>query len=444
MTATDGFDRILEEWLDQGAPQAPAELHTTVIDRARGMRQRPRWLALVRSATSLPGRRADSLTLRILRIAPTVMLLVLLAALLAVAVWFVGTSLHRVPPPFGPAANGSLLYAHDDDIFIADTARSGERVIVGGPTLDSSPRWSRDGTEFTFLRVVRITQVDPNSVVPEQDIMLMDADGTNLRSLTHTPLLAPEVLDWSPDGAHVAVRHEEDGFFVISIIDTSGSGRAVSLDFASVQPFSSVVWRPPDGAELMFVGYPPDGTSVAIYRIHPDGSGLRQVAVEGNQGDATKPDAGKVSFQDASVSADGVSAIFWNWEPGLTAGRDGSIHLLDLTTGRDRRLVFDPTASTELKPMVRPDGSTIVFERQSADGIAQLMVAPLDGSRPPRSIGATYAYDAPPEFFLSPDGSKILTVDKVEPSRIIDTMTGVVEATKQPIGGLPSWQRRAP
>jgi len=443
MSATDGFERVLQEWLEGTAPQSPVDLHATAIARVRSRRQRPRWLAFVRSATLFPGPRAGSPTLRILRLAPTLMLLFLLAALLALAIWLVGSSQRRLPPPFGPAANGSILYQRDDDIFVADPTRPGERVIVGGPTLDGSPKWSRDGTEFSFLRDAGI-KVEPNSMVRAADVMLLDADGTNLRRLTGTPLLSPEVLDWAPDGAHVAVRHEQDGKLVISIIETSGSGRALTLDLDPMTPFSSVLWRPPDGAELIVVGSLPDTNEVAIYGVHPDGTGLRQIAMEGDQGDGTWPGARKVSFQDASLSADGSSAIFWNWEPGLGAGRDGSIHLLELTSGRDRRLIFDPAASTELRPLLSPDGSTIVFQRQDAAGVARLMVAALHGGGQPQPLGSTFPYDSPPECFLSPDGSIILTVDKTGPSRFIDTATGSVEDTKQPMGGLPSWQRRAP
>jgi Tol biopolymer transport system component len=373
------------------------------------------------------------------------MLLVLLAALLAIAVWFVASSQRRLPAPFGPAANGSLLYSSDDDILIADTARSGERVIVPGPAVDSSPRWSRDGSKLTFLRTAGLTEIKPNSFANQQDVVLVDADGTNPRTLTRTPLVAPKVLDWSPDGTHVAVAHRVGDEYVVSIIDTVGSAPMLTLDLASAKPFSSALWRGPDGAELVLVVHlPPHGVEVVLYGIRSDGSGLRQIAIEDRQGDPVGAVTETASFQDVSLSPDGSSAIFWNLEPLEVRGRGASIHQLDLASGRDRRLFFDPTATAELRPVLSPDGTTIVFERQATGRLAQLMLARLDGSSPPRPLGPTFSYEDGLDVLLSPDGRTVLTVGKFNPAHLIDSTTGAVEETRLSITELPSWQRRAP
>jgi Tol biopolymer transport system component len=400
----------------------------------------------MRTAGSVPGRLDDGLARRGLQLAPAMVILVVVAALLALLAWFVGSKPPRLlPAPFGPAVNGSLLNARDGDIFISDPHRPGERLIVGGPAIDDSPQWSRDGTSFTFTRIMRTVEQGPNAFGIEQDVMLMNAEGTSLRTLTPAALLAPEVFGWSPDGAHVAVRHEKDGVYVVSIVDTNGSGTIRPLDLAGVNPFSAVSWRAPDGAELVVVGSPPpDGSDVAIYRVRADGGGFRQIALEGGQGDPSLPGTGKVSFQDLSLSPDGATAVFWNWEPGLSPGRDASIYLLDLDTGLDRRLVFDRTASTDLKARLTPDGLTIVFERKNSVGFAQLMVAPLDASSPPQPLGSTYVDDIAPEFELSPDGATVLTAVKGGPSLFIDVATDAIQETPQAYVGLPSWQRLAP
>src|SRR3954454_1813548 len=137
MSASDGFDRLLEEWLDDRAQHPPCDFHATVVDVVAGMRQRPRWIAVLRSATSMPGRRTSAQMGPMLRVAPTAILLVLVLALLALAAWFIGSTQHHRPPPFGPAANGSLLYVREEDIYIADPAVPGESLIVAGPTVDS-------------------------------------------------------------------------------------------------------------------------------------------------------------------------------------------------------------------------------------------------------------------------------------------------------------------
>jgi len=168
--------------------------------------------------------------------------------------------------------------------------------------------------------------------------------------------------------------------------------------------------------------------------------------VERGQGDPSLAKPGKESFQGLSVSPDGVSAVYWTAEPGRVAEHDGgSMHVLDLGTGIDRRLVFDPSAYAEVRPILTPDGTAIVFERETAAGDAQLMVAPLDASGPPRPLGSSYPYDDPPEVELSPDGSMVLVTTKFgRPSALIDLATGAVTDTPQSFVELPSWQRLAP
>jgi hypothetical protein len=52
MNPTATFERDLERWLEAEAPtNGPAGLHEAIIERAATMRQRPRWLAILRDST---------------------------------------------------------------------------------------------------------------------------------------------------------------------------------------------------------------------------------------------------------------------------------------------------------------------------------------------------------------------------------------------------------
>ena len=77
-------------------------------------------------------------------------------------------------PYYGPAANGSLIYERQGDIFILDRDLQSERILIGGGDQDIGMRWSLDGGTLFFGRIV-----DGRTVV-----MAADPDGSNLRELS--------------------------------------------------------------------------------------------------------------------------------------------------------------------------------------------------------------------------------------------------------------------
>ena len=78
--------------------------------------------------------------------------------------------------------------------------------------------------------------------------------------------------------------------------------------------------------------------------------------------------------------------------------------MIDLVRGDDRRMTFDPTSSSELLPVISPDGSEVVFERQDRDGFAQVMIAPADGRHAAVALGPVFSYALSHAFVVSPDG----------------------------------------
>ena len=331
--------------------------------------------------------------------------------------------------PYGTAANGLLLYDRAGDIYSADPKGTGETALITGPTTDDGASWSRDGEKFVFVRAV-----SPDHV----QLMVADADGSHVRILTGQPLQGPDWGDWSPDGTRFAVHHTIDGRGSISILADDGRGSIRTLALDNVEPSGFVDWRPPAGQELIFVGRPHGTpTDLGLNAVHPDGSGLRQVAIKHHEsGD-------QISYQDPVLTADGSRAVFWNWEPGVVADRCCSVHVVDLTTGEDRRMTYGPTDRAEIRPVVSPDGSKIVFESGSGGSPSQLMVAPLDGSAPGTVIGPTFAYNDEHSFDLSPDGSTIVLYMTGKKTHLIDLLTGATTDLSQGMSDPPNWQRRS-
>ncbi len=80
-------------------------------------------------------------------------LALVIIALIASALIYVGASRQVPAPPFGPARNGLVTYEVGGDIYVSDPVTGNGRLVVGGPTEDSAPGFSTDGTMLAFLRM---------------------------------------------------------------------------------------------------------------------------------------------------------------------------------------------------------------------------------------------------------------------------------------------------
>ena len=344
----------------------------------------------------------------------------LLAALVAAALLAAG-SRPRLPAPFGPAADGSMVYQDAGDIHVAATDGT-SRVLVAGPTNDFSPWFANDGTKFAFLR-------------EEGDellrLMVADSEGGNVRSLSGEPLYQPDWWTWSPDGSQLVVFHTVDNARVISIVDATGGGALRTLDLGGVVPEGWVDWRPPDGRQLVFRGNPtPGSVDRALYTVGVDGSGTRQIApVLQNEN----------AYEGTDISSDGSRLAYWNWEADDSDDRmGGHAYILDIGSGVDTLVAVDATSESQVTPLFSPDGSQLLVELQQP---GQLVVAPADGSGPGISIGPAFAFDHPHAFDFAPDGEAvILTVDDV--TRVYRISDGAT--LSESVHPFPTWQRIAP
>ena len=136
---TDRFERRLPEILDEIAlPQVP-DYTDDILDQTARLRQRPGWTLperwLPMDLTAAPA--------RIGRVPwRTVGVLALLLLALAVAIVVVGSRTRQVNPFFGPAANGSIIYDLEGDIYVTDALGAPGRLLIGakGPSASGSRR----------------------------------------------------------------------------------------------------------------------------------------------------------------------------------------------------------------------------------------------------------------------------------------------------------------
>ncbi len=219
--------------------------------------------------------------------------------------------------------------------------------MVEGPSDDTYPLYSRDGTRFVFERRV---------VNEPARVMVANADGSDAIAIADIPGESWS-WDWSPDDKQLLVVWAVDGMPVLSILTTDGSQPARTVDLGDVRPFDYAEWGPPDGHEIIFKGFRPDDTR-SFFAVAPDGTGLRQI------GDSTTdPHA----LQGPTLSPDGTTLAYWDDVDGSTYG--SYLHKRDLATGVDTAWVLDPGhTGAGRHPRYTPDGSSLLFESAPLDG----------------------------------------------------------------------------
>jgi WD40 repeat protein len=441
MTPIDPFERHLPSALtDLAAPYAPDYL-TDILGRTAATRQRPAWASLERwlpmqlATSRVPTTRAPWRQLVVLAV-----LAALLAMMLAV---YVGTRTPHVPAPFGPAENGRLVYSADGDIVIRDALQDAPRVLLGGPTDDHDPGYSPDGTRLLYL----------SNEGDDAYLMSASADGTGGIRILDDPIVDNAHVVWAPDSKRVAVVNAPRGIPLLSIVAVDGSGsRPITL--TGLRP-TDILWRPPDGHELLVRAIKPAEfradqsrySPIQFYIVDVDGSSpgtVRSVGVDPH--DLFGPDWDN---SGPEWSLDG-NTIFYNVvdpAPGDPGGRY-RIHRVNVD-GSDDRVMPAPAAEVnEAWPIRSPDGRWLLVEHftwpDQSDPHLTLAVLPADGSGPAHEVGPRVDDGKDVDRAWSPDGTRILARTGEATMISIDPVSGSYEETGWSSTAFPDWQRRAP
>jgi Tol biopolymer transport system component len=134
--------------------------------------------------------------------------------------------------------NQSNIQAADFDAR-AEKVMGEPRWITRGDRLVVRPELSPDGRQFV-MRVPRRTQ---------DDIVLVNRDGTNWRDLTNDKYF-DRYPRWSPDGRRVAFVSDRTGVYELWTIDAEGTNlRQISFDSPPTTSFP--IWSP-NGTRLLF------------------------------------------------------------------------------------------------------------------------------------------------------------------------------------------------
>ena len=372
------FDEFVTGWIDDRA-QGPSadEVLGRVLSVTTGTRPRPawrtreRWLPIQADAGPSPFRRPAA-----------VLVLVGLILIAAVAIFVVGSA-RRLPPPFGLAAPGDVVFVADGHIWTADPDGSNRTQLTFDEQTDLTPTYSRDGTKIAFKRLPA-----PNTVSNWQewgDVIVADADGRN-PVVIDSMIEGPSPITWSGDGRFIVYSKVVGEAHQVVVAATDGSSTRV------ITAGLDGNWGPalnPDGNTIAFVKGDP--IVLGIYAIEVDGTNerpLTDIVIGSQNGLEWSPDGSTLVFSagDSNVAGENLWAV----------GLDGKpAHVIVASPGSD------------IWPTWSPDGKLIAYLNWSPSGI-RVMVANSDGSSPHSitDLGDWYS----PQW--SPDARHVLAVDE--------------------------------
>ena len=172
MTTSERFERDVPGLLEELYLGPTPPYRDDILRRTAATRQRPGWTFIERwiPVSAITGRLTAAPRIQWRAVALATLLLIAIAA----AAIFVGSQQSRVPPPFGPAANGQIPYVSEGDIYLGDPVTGETKLIVGDAGDDALPQFSPDGTRLAFIRDVPVDGAGPLPI----DIYVANADGS--------------------------------------------------------------------------------------------------------------------------------------------------------------------------------------------------------------------------------------------------------------------------
>ena len=405
-------ERLLVDWLAEGPDRGPSHGLERALAATRRTSQRPGW--------AIPERWLPmQLALRP-AFAPRPSLIFLAAAILAAtlagALFVIGSQRHPAPP-FGLAANGTIVVGAGSELWLLNADGRDPRQLDIGLGNAVSPVFSPDGTKVAF--VTRPAERTPYA------LFVANADGSEARSVTGGMRVVTSELagiSWSPDSSSLVFQSSDKGRNRLYRVGVDGTGLEAITDRDADRVYPS--WSP-DGKWLSYKLTLTDGgwsTHLAIAR--PDGTGERRLVSETSS---------KAAFSGSGWMIDSEGIVYFR-----SSSSGHSVARVDLEG--NETLLSRPNMEDAFNPVLSPDGRRVAFGMQSGAAIVDLddPSSRVDLPEGLAECGAVWA----------PDGTVLLGFgfDCTELYRIPVDDPAAAERIAVPPGSLNSgsWQRLAP
>ena len=196
-----------------------------------------------------------------------------------------------------------ITYASKGDIYTVDPATGTTTAIVTGPTVDSDPVFSPDGTRIAFR------QANPLNGSPAEDLVVVGSDGSKPVVITPTPIPAgPSRFEWAPDSRSVLVGVNDDSAIWLYDVSAATPPRKVATN---AQPYFRP-FQPPTGSAFLASRRADGHGYIVLIDLE---TGRERVLAEGNENEdfgavRWSPDGSQIVYNSSPAHDGGLQRLF--------------------------------------------------------------------------------------------------------------------------------------